>query len=67
MLYNYLVITLIMYQVYLDGVIGNSSYKAATEWRKYVCEQCKLYYDNSVVCKSPMRFKEQLDGIGKVL
>lgn len=56
-----------MYQVYLAGVIGNISYKAATEWRKYACEQCKLYYDNSVVCKSPMRFKEQLDGIGKVL
>lgn len=50
-----------MYQIYLAGVIGNSTYKQATEWREYVTRQCKALYGTEVVCKSPMRFKKQLD------
>ena len=50
-----------MYQIYLAGVIGNSTYKQATEWREYVTRQCTRLYGTEVVCKSPMRFKEHLD------
>lgn len=50
-----------MYKVYLAGIIGNSTYKEATEWREYVCKQCKALYGTNVYCKSPMRFKEHLD------
>ena len=56
-----------MYQIYLAGVIGNSTYKEATEWREYVTRQCKALYGTEVVCKSPMRFKEHLDASEETL
>lgn len=56
-----------MYQVYLAGIIGNSTYKQATEWREYVTRQCTRLYGTEVVCKSPMRFKEHLDASEETL
>ena len=55
-----------MYQVYLAGIIGNTTYKEATEWREYVSEQCKSLYGTDILIKSPMRFKDNLNSTEKL-
>ena len=56
-----------MYQIYLAGVMVDTTYKQATKWREYVTRQCKALYGTEVVCKSPMRFKEHLDASEETL
>lgn len=46
------------FYVYLAGPILGSTYDGATEWREYV----KTLFPGEIVCLSPMRNKEYLQG-----
>lgn len=53
-------------QVYLAGNIGTLTYEECTNWRKYVTDKCTLYYNDSIIIKDPMRFKEYLNTNNKL-
>lgn len=51
-----------IYYVYLAGPILGITHGQAVEWREYA----KTLFPENIICLSPMRNKEYLQGVGKI-